>query len=79
MAAQVHQEMFPEIDSRLDTLIALTGTMHLQAVAIGHELRDQLTVVVNLNDRMDKTQEELDTLNGVVRRLRAQDDGSLLL
>jgi hypothetical protein len=79
MAAQIREQTVAIFDSRLNTLVSLTRTMHSQAVAIGNELRDQLTIAGDLNDRMDKTKERLDTLNGTVHRLRIEDNSCLLL
>jgi hypothetical protein len=73
MNTQMRRELeIAEIDTKLETLVMLSGQMHGQAVQIGNELRSQLAMIHELDGHMDRTQARLDGLNGQVRKLETE-------
>lgn len=69
-AQEYKSTLFNHIDGQLDQLVDVTGQASVNARAIGNELDSQNAIIANTNNRMDVTQNKIDTATGALKELQ---------
>jgi t-SNARE complex subunit (syntaxin) len=74
---EANKEGMKEIDHALDALVDITGQTAANATAIGNELGEQIEMMKDTNDHMDRTDANINKATDGLREVQKTGGGTL--